>query len=150
MSQLQNLVSYWNISIKLLRYSDMAPLKFKPHGILFQLGSSANKKPKKIQALSSEMWMVRGEGKKGRGRGEVRRAEEERERTKRKRKEERDKSKVCREEKSREERKTQTKRGRGKRREKLAEGREETEEESVFFSPLLGILFPLLLGSPFS
>jgi hypothetical protein len=58
---------------------------------------------------------------------------------------------VCREEKSREERKTQTKRGRGKRREKLAEGREETEEEeSVFFGPLLGILFPLLLGSPFT
>ena len=24
-------------------------MKFKPHGILFQLGSSANKKPKKIK-----------------------------------------------------------------------------------------------------
>ena len=91
--------------------------------------------------------MVRGEGKKGRGRGEVRREEEERERTKRKRKEERDKSKVCREEKSREERKTQTKRGRGKRREKLPEGREETEEEeSVFFGPLLGFFFPFYLA----
>ena len=98
--------------------------------------------------------MVRGEGKKGRGRGEVRREEEEKERTKRKRKEERDKSKVCREEKSREERKTQTKRGRGKRREKLAEGREETEgEESVFlahcwnsFSPFTWQSFYPLIG----
>lgn len=77
----------------------------------------------------------------------MRREEEEKERTKRKRKEERDKSKVCREEKSREERKTQTKRGRGKRREKLAEGREETEEEeSVFFGPLLGFFSPFYLA----
>ena len=131
----------------------MASLKFKPHGILFQLGSSANKKPKKFKPYPAKCeWSESEEKEKGEreGRSEKRRREEE-ERTKRKRKEERDKSKVCREEKSKEERKTQTKRGRGKRREKLAEGREETEEEeSVFFGPLLGIIFPLLLGSEFS
>ena len=87
-------------------------------------------------------------GQRRRKKGEREGRSEKRRRGKRKNKEKKERGK--RQEQSvqrREERKTQTKRGRGKRREKLAEGREETEEEeSVFFSPLLGILFPLYLA----
>ena len=88
MSLLQHLVSYWNISIKLLRYSDMAPLKFKPHGILFQVGSSANKKPKKFKPYPAKC-----ESSEEKEKGEREGRSEKRRRGKRKNKEKKERGK---------------------------------------------------------
>ena len=79
----------------------MVPLKFEPHGSLFQLGSSANKKPKKSSLIQRN---VNGQRRRTKREGRS----EKRRRGKRKNKEKseggkrQEQSKVCREEKSRE------------------------------------------------
>ena len=45
----------------------MASMKFKPHGILFQLGSSANKKPKKFKPYPAKCEWSEEEEKRGEG-----------------------------------------------------------------------------------
>lgn len=45
----------------------MAPLKFKPHGILFQLGSSANKKPKNFKPYPAKCEWSEEKEKRGEG-----------------------------------------------------------------------------------
>ena len=67
----------------------MAPLKFKPHGILFQLGSSANKKPKNFKPYPAKCEWSEEKEKRGEGgeKWEEKKRKEKEQREKGKRKE---------------------------------------------------------------
>ena len=127
----------------------MAPLKFKPHGILFQLGSSANKKPKKFKPYPAKCeWSgekeKRGEGGEREGRSEKRRRGKRKNKEKKERGKRQEQSVQRREEQRR--KKNSNKKGQRKEERETSRGkRGDRGGRECIFWPIVGNVF-----SPFT